>query len=182
MANSKEGGVPRRMLGRTREKVSAIGLGGHHIGKPDIGEAESIRIVRTAIDIGITFLDNSWDYNAGQSEIRMGKALRDGYRERVVPHDQDRRPEQEVGGEPARRIAEKAADRRLDLLQFHEVSRPKIQNGSLPKAAHWRRVWRPGWGQGPLYRVHRAQGPDVHQRCLAQRTSTTSASIRSRCR
>src|SRR5690242_18213643 len=75
--------IPKRTLGRTGERVSAIGLGGFHLGKPELPEAESLRIIRTAIDAGITFLDNSWDYNGGASEIRMGKALRDGYRERA---------------------------------------------------------------------------------------------------
>ena len=74
--------IPYRTLGRTGEKVSAIGVGGFHLGL--ISDAdESVRIVRTAIDHGITFLDNCWDYNEGQSEIRMGKALKDGYREKV---------------------------------------------------------------------------------------------------
>jgi predicted aldo/keto reductase-like oxidoreductase len=80
---SSGGHVPRRLLGRTGEKVSIVGIGGYHLGLPQVTEEESIRIVRTAIDGGITFLDNCWDYNGGTSEIRMGKALRDGYRERV---------------------------------------------------------------------------------------------------
>src|SRR2546428_8781096 len=75
--------IPMRSLGRTGERVSAIGLGGFHLGKPDLPEAESVRIIRTAIDAGVNFLDNSWDYNEGRSELRMGKALRDGYRERA---------------------------------------------------------------------------------------------------
>ena len=72
-----------RVLGGTGEKVSAIGIGGWHLGLPYVDEQLSIRIVRTAIDSGINFMDNSWDYNNGISEIRMGKALRDGYRARV---------------------------------------------------------------------------------------------------
>src|SRR5216683_2656321 len=68
--------VPRRTLGRTGEKVSMVGLGGYHIGSQK-DEQESIRIIRTALDNGINFLDNCWDYNGGNSEVRMGKALRD---------------------------------------------------------------------------------------------------------
>src|SRR5205085_4536118 len=75
-------GVPYRVLGKTGEKVSVIGLGGAHIGYQS-EEAESIRIIRTALDNGMNFLDNCWDYNGGQSEIRMGKALRDGYRQKA---------------------------------------------------------------------------------------------------
>jgi aryl-alcohol dehydrogenase-like predicted oxidoreductase len=72
-----------RVLGNTGEQVSAIGLGGWHIGLKHVDEQLGIRIVRTAIDRGITFMDNSWDYNGGVSEIRMGKALRDRYRDKV---------------------------------------------------------------------------------------------------
>src|SRR3954467_15927637 len=71
--------LPKRQLGRTGEHVSMIGLGGAHIGRVK-DEAESLRIVRAAVDGGITFLDNSWDYNDGASEERMGRALGDGYR------------------------------------------------------------------------------------------------------
>ena len=74
------GSMPTRALGRTGEKVSAIGLGGWHIGTGGLTGLESIRLIRTAIDSGITFLDNCWDYNGGTSETRMGQALRDGYR------------------------------------------------------------------------------------------------------
>src|ERR687886_771002 len=72
-----------RTLGSTGERVSAIGLGGWHLSLKHVDEQLAIRIVRTAIDRGITFMDNSWDYNGGVSEIRMGKALRDGYRDKV---------------------------------------------------------------------------------------------------
>src|SRR3954462_9404891 len=83
-ADNQENEIPMRQLGRTGEKVSCIGLGGSHIGKVE-DEAESIRIMRAAIDRGLTFMDNSWDYNDGdgKSETRMGKALRDGYREKA---------------------------------------------------------------------------------------------------
>src|SRR5262245_39710652 len=75
--------MPYRLLGITGEQVSAIGVGGWHLGLKTVDEQLSIRIVRTAIDRGINFMDNSWDYNEGASEIRMGKALQDGYRDRV---------------------------------------------------------------------------------------------------
>src|SRR3954462_14029021 len=81
-AAAQAGSVPRRELGRTGEQVSIVGLGGFHIGKQS-SEDESIKIIRSAIDAGINFMDNCWDYNDGASEVRMGKALRDGYRGRV---------------------------------------------------------------------------------------------------
>src|SRR5690348_6496544 len=70
-----------RTLGRTGQCNSANGLGGYHIGVPP--EDEGLSIIRKAIDSGITFMDNSWDYHNGGSELRMGKALRDGYRDKV---------------------------------------------------------------------------------------------------
>src|SRR5260370_7423607 len=70
-----------RTLGSTGEKVSAIGVGGWHLGLKTVVEQLSIRIVRSAIDQGINFLDNIWDYNEGASELRMGKALRYVYRD-----------------------------------------------------------------------------------------------------
>src|SRR5579871_1825762 len=72
-----------RALGSTGERVSLIGVGGWHLGLKDVSEKLAIRIVHSAIDRGINFMDNSWDYNDGASEKRMGKALRDGRREKV---------------------------------------------------------------------------------------------------
>ena len=103
--------MPTRALGRTGETVSAIGLGGWHLALPHVDEPLSLRIVRSAIDNGITFMDNSWDYNDGQSELRMGKALRDGYRDQGVPDDEDRRPLEEGGRPAARRVPAPAGDR-----------------------------------------------------------------------
>src|SRR6185503_4440296 len=73
----------RRQLGSTGVDVSMLGLGGAHIGKPELSDAEATRLMRAAVDGGITFFDNCWDYNDGHSEERMGKALRDGYRQKV---------------------------------------------------------------------------------------------------
>src|SRR3984893_9717462 len=72
-----------RTLGCTGEKVSAIGVGGWHLGLKHVDEQLAVRIVRTAIDRGINFLDNCWDYNDGASETRMGRALGDGYRQKA---------------------------------------------------------------------------------------------------
>src|SRR5258705_12716745 len=79
---SQSSGMPYRELGRTRERVSAIGLGGWHLGLRQVDEALAVRIVRSAIDRGINFMDNSWDYNDGAGEMRIGEALRDGYRDK----------------------------------------------------------------------------------------------------
>lgn len=114
--------MPRRKLGKTGVEVSAIGLGGYHIGTQN-DEAESIRIIRTAIDHGITFLDNCWDYNKGASEEREGKALRDGYRQKVFLMTKlDARP-----GAVATQQLEQSLKRLqtdvIDLVQIHEVIR-----------------------------------------------------------
>ncbi|MDD1718271.1 MAG: aldo/keto reductase [Methanoregulaceae archaeon] len=115
--------IPFRELGTTGEKVSAIGLGGFHLGKPELKESESIRIIRTAIDNGITFLDNCWDYNDGQSEIRMGKALSDGYRERAFLMTKiDGRDKAGAAQQIEESLARLVTDR-IDLLQFHEIIR-----------------------------------------------------------
>ena len=114
--------VPYRTLGRTGEKVSIVGLGGYHIGIQK-EEKESLRIIRTAIDNGINFMDNSWDYNEGISEVRMGKALQDGYREKVFLmtkiDGQDRMTAEKQIHESLSRLQTDT----IDLLQFHEVIR-----------------------------------------------------------
>lgn len=75
----KGGAVPYRVLGHTGERVSAIGLGGWHLGLKDLDEQLSIRIIRSAIDRGINFLDNSWDYNEGTSEAPLRKSSVSGW-------------------------------------------------------------------------------------------------------
>ena len=124
MKDSGEGQVPTRILGRTGERVSTIGLGGFHLGFPDLRESESIEIIHTAIENGITFLDNCWDYNNGQSEIRMGRALRDEYRERVFLMTKiDGRDKKSAASQIDESLRRLGTDR-IDLLQFHEIIHP----------------------------------------------------------
>jgi aryl-alcohol dehydrogenase-like predicted oxidoreductase len=121
MPDSKNG-IPYRTLGRTGEKVSAIGLGGYHLGNQSDPE-ESIRLIRTGIDEGINFLDNCWDYNGGESEIRMGKALRDGYRQKAFLMTKiDGRNKASATTQINESLRRLQTDR-IDLLQFHEVIR-----------------------------------------------------------
>jgi aryl-alcohol dehydrogenase-like predicted oxidoreductase len=111
-----------RELGGTGERISAIGLGGYHIGKQR-DPAESIRLLRTAIDRGITFLDNCWDYNNGTSEARMGQALCDGYRQKVFLMTKiDGRDENTAARQIEQSLGRLQTDV-IDLLQFHEVIR-----------------------------------------------------------
>jgi predicted aldo/keto reductase-like oxidoreductase len=115
-------GVPYRRLGRTGEMVSLIGVGGYHLGR-QADEQEAIRIVRTAIDSGINFLDNCWDYNGGASELRMGKALRDGYRARAFLMTKiDGRSKASAARQIDESLQRLQTDR-IDLMQFHEVIR-----------------------------------------------------------
>jgi aryl-alcohol dehydrogenase-like predicted oxidoreductase len=112
-----------RQLGSTGEKVSAIGIGGWHLGLKHVDEQLSIQIVRKAIDRGINFLDNCWDYNDGTSEVRMGKALRDGYREKAFLMTKiDGRSKKEAARQLDESLRRFGVDR-IDLVQHHEILR-----------------------------------------------------------
>jgi len=114
--------MPYRTMGRSGEKVSLVGLGGYHLGKQS-DEQESIRIIRTALDSGVNFLDNCWDYNGGVSEIRMGKALRDGYRQKAFLMTKiDGRTKQAAALQIDESLSRLQTDH-VDLMQFHEVIR-----------------------------------------------------------
>ena len=121
-AAAPAGEIPHRILGRTGEKVSLLGLGGYHVGKQE-DEGESITIIRSAIDNGITFMDNCWDYNDGASEIRMGKALRNGYREKAFLMTKIDGRERKTAAEQLDESLRRLQTDRIDLLQFHEIIR-----------------------------------------------------------
>ena len=116
-------GMIYRTLGRTGERVSAIGLGGYHIGRAQIAESDAIQLIRQAVDRGINFLDNCWDYNDGVSEIRMGKALAGGYRSRVFLMTKiDGRTRASAAQQIDESLQRLQTDH-VDLMQFHEVIR-----------------------------------------------------------
>ncbi|HKN58975.1 MAG TPA: aldo/keto reductase [Gemmatimonadaceae bacterium] len=155
--------VPTRPLGSTGERVSSLGVGGAHLGKKDVAEKLAVRIVRAAIDEGITFLDNSWDYHGGASEKRMGKALRGGYRERAFLMTKiDGR-----SGEAATEQLEESLKRLrvdcIDLVQHHEIIRYEDAN----------RIFRKNGAQDALEKARKAgklryigftghKDPDIH--------------------
>jgi uncharacterized protein len=159
--------IPRRPLGRTGEQVSLVGIGGYHIGAPSVEEPEAIRIVRTALDSGVNFLDNCWDYNNGESELRMGKALRDGYRQKAFLmtkiDGRTKAAAQQQLDESLRRFETD----HIDLLQFHEVIRETDPD----------RIFAPGGGMEAALEA-RKQGkirfigftghksPDIHNKML----------------
>ena len=118
----KKNGIPYRTLGRTGESVSMVGIGGYHLGKQSDPQ-ESIHIIRTAIDEGVNFLDNCWDYNGGESEIRMGQALRDGYRQKAFLMSKiDGRTKSAATTQINESLRRLQTDH-IDLVQFHEVIR-----------------------------------------------------------
>ena len=158
------GTVPTRRLGRTNVMVSMLGLGGAHLGAAAEPRTRPIRIVRTAIDHGITFMDNCWDYNGGRSEEWMGKALADGYRQRAFLmtklDGRTRRPRRPTQLEQCLRRLQTDV---IDLVQIHEVIRDTDPARVLRRRRNHRGAARGAEGrEAPLHRLHRTQGPAIH--------------------
>ncbi len=120
----RRGEMLYRRFGRTQEMISAIGLGGFHLGKNAVTDAEAVRLVHQGVDRGITFLDNCWDYNNGRSELRMGVALsQGGYRDKVFLMTKiDGRTKEEAARQIDTSLARLQTDR-IDLVQHHEILR-----------------------------------------------------------
>ncbi|MGC2526429.1 MAG: aldo/keto reductase [Candidatus Acidiferrum sp.] len=160
-------GIPYRTLGRTGEKVSLIGLGGYHLGSQKDPQ-ESIRIIRAGLDEGVNFLDNCWDYNGGESEIRMGNALRDGYRQKAFLMSKiDGRTKAAATSQIDESLRRLQTDR-IDLLQFHEVIRDTDPD----------RIFAEGGGMEAVLDAQKAgkiryigftghKSPDIHLKMLA---------------
>ncbi len=121
---TRKGDMLYRDFGRTGETVSVLGVGGAHIGQTSSDDLAE-RIVRTAIDRGVTFMDNSWDYNDGngQGEIKMGKALRDGYRQKIFLMTKVDGRSRDVAARQINESLKRLQTDHVDLLQFHEVIR-----------------------------------------------------------
>src|SRR5258708_2377701 len=164
-AHAADTPVPKRTLDRTGEKVSIIGLGGYHLGVPD--EPESIRIIRTALDSGVNFLDNCWDYNDGQSEIRMGKALRDGYRQKAFIRTKIDGQTKKAAAQQMDESLRRLQTDHIDLLQFHEVIRDTDPD----------RIFAPGGGMEAVLEAKKQgkvryigftghKSPDIHLKML----------------
>ncbi len=113
-------GVPQRPFGATGEKVSILGLGGHHIGRIR-DDRQSIDLIRKAVDRGVTFMDNAWEYHGGRSEDLMGRALADGYRKKAFlmtkHHGRDKKTAMKHLEDSLRRLKTDV----IDLWQFHEI-------------------------------------------------------------
>jgi uncharacterized protein len=160
-------GIPYRTLGRSKEKVSLVGLGGYHLGK-QADPQESIRIIRSGLDEGINFLDNCWDYNGGESEVRMGNALRDGYRQKAFLMSKiDGRSKTAASSQIEESLRRLQTDH-IDLLQFHEVIRDNDPD----------RIFAEGGGMEAVLQAQKAgkirfigftghKSPDIHLTMLA---------------
>ncbi len=120
LAASGRADVPTRPLGSTGVNVSILGLGGYHIGRIR-DDNQSIQLIRKAIDSGVTFLDNAWEYHNGRSEELMGKALTGSYRDKTFlmtkHHGRDKKTAMEHLEDSLRRLRTDV----IDLWQFHEV-------------------------------------------------------------
>ena len=123
-AGTMRGEMLYRKLGATGVEVSVIGLGGSHLGQPTVTEDMAIRLVHEGLDRGINFLDNSWDYNEGRSEVRVGKALaQGGYRQKAfVMTKIDGRTKETATAQIDTSLKRLQVDH-IDLLQHHEVLR-----------------------------------------------------------
>ena len=130
-------GLPTRKLGRTNEQVSILCLGGWHIGAVK-DKKEAVRIMHAAIDEGITFFDNAWDYHDGHAEEVMGKALAmDGKRKQGLPDDQELRARLRQGSRSTSTTACAACKTdHLDLWQFHEIGLRQRPGLGLRKRRH----------------------------------------------
>jgi aryl-alcohol dehydrogenase-like predicted oxidoreductase len=165
--SDSKNGIPYRTLGRSREKVSLIGLGGYHLGN-QADPQESIRIIREGLDEGVNFLDNCWDYNGGESEIRMGNALRDGYRQKAFLMSKiDGRTKVAAASQINESLRRLQTDR-IDLLQFHEVIHDTDPD----------RIFAEGGGMEAVLEAQKAgkirfigftghKSPDIHLKMLA---------------
>jgi predicted aldo/keto reductase-like oxidoreductase len=167
LRSDSRNGIPYRTLGRSREKVSVIGLGGYHIGSQSEPQ-ESVRIIRTGLDEGLNFLDNCWDYNGGESEVRMGNALRDGYRQKAFLMSKiDGRTKAAAASQINESLRRLQTDR-IDLMQFHEVIRDTDPN----------RIFAEGGAMEAVLEARKAgkirfigftghKSPDIHLQMLA---------------
>ncbi len=120
----RRGDMLYRRFGRSGEQISAIGMGGFHLGKSAVTDEEAVRLVHQGVDRGITFIDNCWDYNKGRSELRVGVALdQGGYRDRVFLMTKiDGRSKQEAASQIDTSLKRMRTDR-IDLVQHHEILR-----------------------------------------------------------
>ena len=174
--------IYRCLAKRERESPPSV-LEDWHLGLPNVDEQLSLRIVRTAIDRGINFMDNSWDYNNGISEIRMGKALRDGYRKRVFLMTKIDGRSKKAAAKQLDESLQRLDTDHIDLVQHHEILRfedphrifdAEGANAALVEAQKAGKIRYIG------FTGHK--DPHIHLTCSKSRMITGSSSIQHRCR
>src|ERR1700688_347200 len=167
LRSDSKNGVPYRTLGRSKGKVSLIGLGGYHLGNQSDLQ-ESICIIRTGLDEGVNFLDNCCDYNGGESEIRMANALRDGYRQKAFLMSKSDGRKKAAAANQINESLRRLQTDRIDLLQFNEVIRDTDPD----------RIFAEGGGMEAVLEAQKAgkirfigftghKSPDIHLKMLA---------------
>lgn len=165
-AETTSKGMPYRQFGKTGEKVSAIGLGGYHIGVPNDAQL-GVRIVRTALDNGLNFLDNCWDYHAGESELRMGQALRDGYRQKAFLMTKFDGRTKKAAAQQIEESLQRLQTDHIDLIQFHENIRMEDPDRFFaPGGAHEAMLEAKKAGKVRYFGFTGHKDPAVHLRML----------------
>ena len=120
----RRGDMLYRPLGKAGVEVSVIGMGGYHLGKQGLPESEAIRLIHTGLDRGINFLDNCWDYNNGNSEVVMGKALKQGgYRQKAFLMTKIDGRTKQLAQQQIDQSLQRLQTDHIDLLQHHEIIR-----------------------------------------------------------
>lgn len=113
--------LPKRILGRTGEKVSILGMGGYHMAADFVPEDVAIEIIRRSIDAGVNFMDNAWSYQKGRSETIMGLALKDGYRKKVLLMTKLMGRTVDEAKKQMETSLERFQLDSVDLIQFHAI-------------------------------------------------------------
>ncbi len=163
----RKNGIPYRAFGGTGANVSILGVGGYHIGVQPAAE-DSTRIIRRAVDEGINFFDNAWEYNDGVSEIRMGIGL-EGLRDKVFLMTKVCARDRDGAMKQLEESLKRLKTDHLDLWQFHECNYDNVpdwifsQNGAIHAAVKAKE-------QGKIrfigFTGHKS--PHIHLKMLAQ--------------
>ncbi len=164
-ADARRQGVPYRKLGTTGELVSLIGVGGHHIGR--MSEDDAVALIRSALDRGVNFLDNSTHYHGGKSETVMGKALKGGYRDRAFVMTKIDGRDKKSAAEQIDASLKRLDLNHIDLLQMHEIIRPEDPRWSFDKGGMAAMLEAKQAGKVRFLGFTGHKSPDIHLSMLA---------------
>ncbi|MBM3783750.1 MAG: aldo/keto reductase [Acidobacteria bacterium] len=172
------GAIPTRRLGATNENVSILAMGGAHLGRVGAKEqAAATRMVRTAVDAGLTFMDNAWDYLNGEAETVMGHALRDGYRAKVFLMSKNCGRDYKTSMANLDESLRRLQTDRLDLWQFHEINYDNdpdwvVERGPLKAALEAKKA---GKIRHIGFTGHK--DPSIHLKMLGKNVTWTTAQM-----